>query len=189
MQRIKETTFDQLPDLELLAEVKMSRVYHHLVGDAPIGIITAYRGEQTEEQSIQHNKALASSVRSAGFGFFWVDGAWIENEGTEDETHVSEVSLFIIGNESNDNKLFDFLQLSAQRFNQDGFVFKASYSTDVGVYDANGNLDMDFSQVNMDKLSSIYTKLKTGPHAGRSFFFEGVRAPIGYAGKLRKLKE
>lgn len=185
LKMIKETHFSELPDLELLTEVKLSRVYHYFTGDIPVGIITAFRGEETEETNVRNNRQLASTLRSAGFGYTWVDGAWVENEGTPQETHVSEVSILVAGEQGSDDKLFSTLQQGAQRYNQDAFVFKPSGSdAKIGIYDKSGNLEMSFDSARLDQIGTIYTKLRSGGHEGRSFVFEGERLPVGYAGRL-----
>lgn len=181
---IKETTFDQLPDMELLTEVKLSRVYHYFTGDVPVGIITAFRGENDLETNTRLNKQLAASLRSDGFGYTWVDGAWIENQGTDEESHVSEVSILAAGPKGSDEKLFSSLKDAAQKYNQDAFVFKAGTAKKIGIYDKSGNMEMSFDQARLDRLGEIYTKLRSGSHEGRAFVFEGERDPAGFVSRL-----
>jgi len=182
---IRETSFDALPDVELLTEVKLSRVYQYFTDDMPVGIITAFRGEHTLEENTRRNKQLASTLRSAGFGYTWVDGAWVENEGTPEESHVSEVSILVSGENGTDKKLFSTLKQSAQKYNQDAFVFKGTGSDGkIGIYDKSGKLEMSFDRARLDSIGEIYTKLRSGSHSDRAFVFEGERDPVGYAGRL-----
>ena len=187
---IKETTFDALPDMELLIEVKLSRVYNYFTGTMPVGIITAFRGERNLDDNTKMNKQLASSLRSKGFGYTWVDGAWVENEGTPEESHVSEVSILVSGKEGSDRTLFSALQAGAQKYNQDAFVFKGSGSDGkIGIYNKDGKLEMTFDRARLDQIGSIYTKLRSGGHENRSFVFEGERDPVGYVGRLAGLTD
>lgn len=183
VKTLNEGKFSDEPDLELLNEVKLSRVYNHFTGKRPVGIITAFRGERTEHENVRANRALASELKNAGFGFVWVDGAWVENPGTAEESHEKEVSMLVIGNEGEDEKLFNALKAGAQKYDQEGFVFKGADGR-VGVYNAQGSEEVSFNNINMDKLSDIYTRLRHGSHKGRSFFFEGVRDSKGFIGKL-----
>jgi len=183
MRKLNEGKFSDEPDLELLNEVKLSRVYNHFTGKRPVGIITAFRGERTAEENLRANRALASELKNAGFGFVWVDGAWVENTNTPEETHEKEISMLVIADKGEDQKLFDALKDGARKYEQEGFVFKG-VDGKVGVYNAQGKEDIYFNYINMDKLSDIYTKLRHGSHKGRAFFFEGVRDSKGFIGKL-----
>jgi len=187
---ITETSFDTLPDLELLTEVKLSRVYHYFTGDKTVGIITAFRGEYTLEENTRKNKELASSLRSLGFGYTWVDGAWIENKGTDEESHVSEVSILVAGEPGTDDKLFNALQSAAMKYNQDAFVFKGSNdNAKIGIYDKNGKVEITFDNARLDRIGDVYTRLRSGSHSNRSFVFEGERDPVGYSCKLLNLSD
>lgn len=181
---INETSFDSLPDIELLTEVKLSRVYEYFTSKMPVGIITAFRGENDLETNTRLNKQLAASLRSAGFGYTWVDGAWIENQGTDKEFHVSEVSILVSGKEGTGEKLFTNLKNAAQQYNQDAFVFKSDNSKKIGIYDKNGNLEMSFDRTRLDKIGDVYTKLRSGSHKNKSFVFEGERDPVGFVSRL-----
>ena len=191
----KKSTIIEQQDIELLLEVKLSRVHNHLQGPRPIAIITAFRGsyERTLQDNIRLNKELADTVRMQGFGFIWIDGAWVENKGEENEKHVSEVSLMIIGdeNEKSAKKLFNLLVSSAKKYNQDGFIFKGlGEGSPVTLFDKNGNEVLTFNKVSMDKLADIYSRLRSGSHRGRTFIFEGERVDErpGFFSRLISLK-
>lgn len=166
-----------------LNEVKLSRVFSHFKSDRPVGIITAFRGEYPVEENTKRNQQLASKLRSEGFGYVWVDGAWIENKGTDDEETVSEVSLMIIGQKGEGDKLFNFLQQAAQTYDQEAFVFKGE-DQHIGVYSGSGEKEMEFSEIRMDQVADVYSRLRSGSQEGRSFFFEGERTADGWASKL-----
>lgn len=181
---IRETTFSELPDLELLTEVKLARVYQYFTGDIPVGLVTAFRAENGIKLNTQLNKQLASFLRNQGFGFSWVDGAWIENQGTDNEVQASEVSILVSAEKGESEKLFRALVDAAKKYNQDAFVFKSGEDKEIAVYDKNGNPVTSFSRANLDQIGEIYTKLRQGSHRNRSFVFGGERDPVGFMGKL-----
>lgn len=169
----------------ILNEVKLARVYQYFQdGDMPVGIITAFRGENDAELNTRLNKQLAATLRNKKFGYSWVDGAWVENQGTPEEVHVSEVSILVAASPGRDDELFKALVDGAQKYNQDAFVFKRGDSDKIGIYDKTGKLDMEFSKARIDKLGDIYTKMRGGQHGGRSFIFEGVRDSPGFIARL-----
>ena len=70
----------------IITEIKMSRVLKHFTQqEYPVGIITALRGDLDRKNYVARNKSLASFLRSKNYGFVYVDGAWIENQGKENE--------------------------------------------------------------------------------------------------------
>jgi len=186
LEFLKESTIQEQPDLEMINEVKLSRVYNHFTSNKPVGIITAFRGERTMKDNISANQQLASSLRNAGFGFVWVDGAWVENQGTDKESHEEETSIMVVGNEGDDDKMFTLLKSESRKYEQDGFLFKSSDGP-AGVYDSSGNEIMSFNRINIDKLSSVYTRLRQGSHKGRSFFFGSERPMKGFMSRLMEI--
>lgn len=193
VKMITETTFDKVPDVELLTEVKLSRVYNIFTNPAfAVGIISAFRGDadRTLEMNVRDNRALAADLRNAGFGYSWIDGAWIENRGTDEERHASEVSILVTSDQRNQDKLFRMLVDGAKRYNQDAFIFqKAGENEPVRLFDKNGTEIMKFSTIRMDQIADNYSRLRSGSHAGRSFVFESLRSPVGFFGRLAGLKD
>ncbi len=190
---ITETTFDKIPDMELLTEVKLSRVYNIFNNpEFAVGIISAFRGDagRTLEMNVRDNRALATDLRNAGFGYSWIDGAWIENRGTEQERHASEVSILVTSDEKRQDKLFNMLVNGAKQYNQDAFIFQqADEDAPVKLFDKNGKELMSFNNIRMDQIADNYSRLRSGGHAGRSFVFEEVRSPVGFFGRMAGLKD
>lgn len=191
MKLSKKVRINEQPDLEPLLEVKLSRLYQHFKGDAPVAIITAFRGERDLATNTKLNRELASTLRSAGLGYVWVDGSWIENSGSPDENHVSEVAILAIGNgeSQSDDKLLSTLSSAATKYDQDGFIFKGVGHAPLKLYDKNGEVVTSFERVSMDTISDMYTKLRSGNHKGRSFVFEAERTPVGFMGRMMGLSE
>lgn len=180
-------------DTNVLNEVKLSRVYTIFTDPKfAVGIISAFRGDagRTLEMNVADNRALAADLRNAGFGYSWIDGAWIENEGTEQERHATEVSILVTSDAKNQDKLFDMLVSNSAHYNQDAFIFqRAGEEEPVALYDKVGKEILSFDKVRMDQLADNYSRLRSGGHAGRTFIFEKVRSPVGYFGRLAGLKD
>lgn len=176
----------------LLSEVKLSRVWKQLSDDeTSVGIITAFRGGNSYEENVKLNKQLASKLRSKGFGFTFVDGAWVENEGTDEEITVSEDSIFVTAPKNKTEELFSVLVDAAKKYDQDGFSFKrAGSNSKYEIIDKNGKVDMTFNKVKFNKLADIYTKLRG--KKGSFVFEEIAHTSAGFVANIlnrAKLKE
>lgn len=172
---------------ELLLEIKLSRVLTHFTKDYPVAIITTFRAENTLEQNTKQNKEFARQVRAAGYGYVFVDGGWIENKGTDKETQVTEIALFIQAPKDDKGKLFDLLVKASQKYNQDGFLYRGQESDwKTVIFNKKGRLDVSFDKISMDKMTEFFTKLRSGSHRGRSFVFENVRQEKSWIARLKE---
>ena len=169
---------------DFLSEASLGRVWQHMKSNRAVVILTAFRGERPEKDNIKLNKELASKVRAAGWGFFWVDGVWIENEGTPKENHVSEVSLFVIGDETDDLRANAVKW--AKDYNQDAVAYKPAGKNQVEIVNKQGKTEFTLTNVKLDKMSEIYTRIRRGKKSGgRTFVFESVRSPLTWIGRLQ----
>jgi hypothetical protein len=159
---------------QYLTETSLGRVWQH-VNNPKIAcaIITAFRGDKTYAANMQNNKKLASEVRSNKFGYFFVDGSFIENKGKEDEKRVREDSIFIVGNENDDSKLKTLIIKQGKKYNQDGVIFKPSNSTSAILIDLKNNKEIDIGKWHPNRISDYMTKLF---HKRGSFVFESAIA-------------
>lgn len=167
-----------------LQEASLSRVWKNTKSNRPFALLTAFRGEYTYEKNVQLNKKLAAQLRKEGHGFFFVDGAWIENQGTEDEIEVSEDSIFVIGNEGDDVNFLKKMIVHGKEYNQDNVLVKTKDG--VKIYDQQGKVTFDVGTLSPGKMSSIYTKLRNNKKSN-TFVFESERVDGGWI--LRKLQE
>lgn len=173
----------------LLSEVKLARIWKHFDNDnTSVGIITAFRGNYDYNQNVKRNQELANILRKNGFGYTFVDGSWVENEGTDDEITVSEDSIFVTSDKFNSQKLRKLLVDMSKIYDQDGFSFKeAGTKSKYDIIDKNGKVLDSFKNVHFNKLASIYTKLRGG---NGSFVFEEIaHVHAGYAMRLLKTNE
>ena len=73
-----------------LKETTLSRVFRHFQNkEIPVAIVTAFRGDKTYEENVKSNKVLAGKIKSAKYGYVYVDGHWLEKSG-DDKVDVKE---------------------------------------------------------------------------------------------------
>ena len=167
-----------------IQEASLSRVWQHAKSDRPIALLTAFRGEYDRDENVRRNKELAATVRKLGYGFFFVDGYWIENQGTPEEVHVSEDSLFVIAPEGTDEKFRQQMIELGVKYNQDGVLIKDKEGAKV--YDKSGGVMFDVGTLSPGKAGEMYTKLRNNKKSN-TFVFEGERDDLGFIGRLQKL--
>lgn len=168
-----------------LNEASLSRVWQHAESDRPIALLTAFRGEYDREENVRRNKALAATIRKLGYGFFFVDGYWIENAGTPQEVHVAEDSIFVIAPKGSDEDFKQkMLQLGA-KYNQEGVLIKTTDGAKV--YDTNGGVMFDVGTLKPGKVGEIYTRLRNNKKAN-TFVFESERDDLGWLQRLAGMK-
>jgi hypothetical protein len=106
-------------------ESSLSRVWQHVKdNNKTIVIFTAFRDEYEYKDNIKHNKAFAAELKKAGFGYFYVNGFFPENEGTDKEVNVKEDSIFAIGSGEKGKELISLCHKLANSRNQDSIIVK-----------------------------------------------------------------
>ena len=109
--------------MENINESSLSRVWKHFEDkDTTIVILTSFRDEFGYKDNIATNKKFASEIKKAGFGYFYVNGYFPENEGTEDEVNVKEDSIFCIAKGAEGKKLIALCHKLANSRNQDSII-------------------------------------------------------------------
>ena len=164
-------------------ESSLSRVWQHFDNpDRAVGILTAFRGEHTRDENLSRNKSLAASIRKLGYGFFYVDGYWVENQGTPEEVAVAEDSIFVVGR-ADDLAFAENLHRLGNQYNQDAVLVKDANGTRLifkdGTEQALGNLSPG-------GLGQAYTKLRNNK-ASNTFVFKEERDDLGFIARLAGL--
>lgn len=163
-----------------LTEASLVRLYGHTV-NRNVGAISAFRGRYTLSENRTRNAKLASDIRSAGFGYYKMEGHYIEGYKTDKQKDVHEEAFFIIGDEGNDNgKLKGFLRKAGARYNQDSVLYKAFNNKNailIGTQsaDEDGNpvtfpglgKEVSVGEFKPMRMGEFYSKMK-----GKSFTFE-----------------
>ena len=163
----------------VLEEGSLSRIYRHTI-DRNIGMLTAFRGRYSRADNRKRNSQLESDIRSAGFGFFRIDGHYVEGFGSDRERDVREEVFLVIGDKGNDNgRLKGFLRKAGAKYNQDSVFYKPFEGKAVLIgtqaKDEDGNavefpgLGVEFAvgEFKPMKMGQFYSKMK-----GRAFVFE-----------------
>jgi hypothetical protein len=163
-----------------LNEATLVRLYRHTT-DRNIGIISAFRGRYTKQENMKRSSDLESLIRAAGFGFYRLEGHYIEGYGSEQSKDVKERSYLIIGNKGDDSgNLKGFLRKMGGKFNQDSVLYKpfdskAAVLIGTQAQDEDGNavefpgMGKEFSvgEFKPMKVNQFYSKMK-----GKPFVFE-----------------
>lgn len=166
----------------MLDEGSLSRLWKHTT-ERNIGMLTAYRGRYPVSENKKRNAKLQADIRSAGFGFFRVEGHYIEGYGSEVEKDVKEQSFLVIGEIGNDNgKLKGFLKKWGAKYNQDSVFYKSFDNKGMLIgtqsKDEDGNA-VDFPGMGTEykvgdfhpmKMGQFYSKMK-----GKPFVFESYQ--------------
>lgn len=188
MELTKELELDLRKKIELepLDESTLSRVWQHTQDkDTAFAILTAYRNERHSFENFKLNLVLANKVHRLGFGYFFLEGHTIENEGTPTETKVEEQSIFVIAKpkskQASERMKHDLLEL-AKAYEQEGIFWKPAGENNGYIASSDGSLSGPLS-LSPDKIGTYYSKLKTGSHAGRDFKFEAALIPRNINGK------
>lgn len=169
---------------EYLSESSLSRVYHHIKSEIPLVVMTAFRGNFTYKENVSRNKQLASMVKRTGYGYFYVDGHWVEKDGNNSDD-TSEDSIFIIGNENDNGKLLKLATQWMKKYNQDSVVFKPENSEKIVLLYQDGK-KVDIGKFSPDKVAQAYTRLRG--KGERTFVFESAWIEKNWIGKLAELK-
>ena len=174
----------------IINESSLSRVWQHVNSDRPFAILTGFRGDYEPEINQQRNRAIAADIKNAGFGYFYLDGYWIENEGTENERHVKEDSIFAIGSAKTQQKFLETVKNLGKDFEQEAILIK--YDDKIVVHElATGN-EKVLNNFNAGVLGSIYSQLRNNKKAN-TFIFENERDGHGFIWHIgeaaRKKKE
>lgn len=166
---------------ENLEESTLSRVY--TMANDPnrvFAILTAYRGTLSAKENEARNRQLQSQVRKSGYGFFKVDGHWIENEGTPEELEVAEKSFFVSAPKNEDENAFKAFTVKVlKQYDQDAAVIKLG-DNNVALVDKSGKVFAQIGKFNINKVATMYSKLRNG----KTFVFESASTPDSYFSRL-----
>ena len=171
-------------------EASLSRVWQHFANpDHTVAILTAFRGrhdydpeltaDEVYHKNVKRNKELASELTRLGYGFFFVDGHWIENQGSEHELAVKEDSIFVIGSRKNTAFAQDIHHLG-NMFNQDAVLVKDDKGTRLINRD---DSEYELGDIKPGQMGDMYTRLRNNKQAN-SFVFESERDELGWIARL-----
>jgi len=152
-----------------LTETTLSRLWKHANNkNIPVSIITAFRSENTNKENLQRNKVLAAKVKNAGYGYFFLEGHWIENTGTEDEVKVKESSIFIVGNNNDNGRLVGLIKQFINDYEQEAAIIKREGMDIFELIYNNGKVEK-IGKLKPNNIDNIYSKIRRG---NKTFIFE-----------------
>lgn len=161
----------------LINESSLSRILSHVNNERDFAILTAYRGIYSHNENKIRNSVLAADIKKLGYGFFHLDGFYIENMNTSDERHVKEDSLFVISN--GDPAFQKHIQEFSEKYDQEAWLLKTDgrvYSVDTISKERN-----DLGSYHPGKIGEFYSRLKTVYNG--VFMFEDAREEKGNLAK------
>ncbi|MDX8383503.1 MAG: hypothetical protein R8M45_05440 [Ghiorsea sp.] len=173
--------------MNILSETSLSRVWKHLTDDqTTVVILTAFRDEIPKKDNLIGNKLIAFKIKSAGFGYFFVDGYFPENLGTDREVNVSEDSIFAISQSPADSKrLITLCHKLSRNFNQDSIIVKEP-SGAIYFYEKDGKkIKFEKQKISPNKIGLWYTQLRNNKKAN-TFIFEDAYMGKGSIGSFSK---
>jgi hypothetical protein len=175
---------------EIILEASLGRVWQHFNNpDMSVAILTAFRGRDLGDESlddselyqrnVSRNRKLVSQLEKRGYGYIYVDGHWIENQGTPEERLVKEDSVFVAVKNAGPD-FAEFIHQLGNSFNQDAVVVKDSKGTRLIFKDGS---EIPLGNIKPGQLGDIYTKLRNNKQAN-TFVFESERTELGWVARL-----
>lgn len=163
---------------ETLHESSLSRITNH-IQNRNVGIISAHRGNLTDDENRANTILLKDAIRQHGFGHNVVHGVYTENKGTPHERVVHEHSYLVHGHIGDDNgKLKTFLTQQGARFNQDSILHKAHNEPDAKLIGTSHNSDWlkkgeesNIGTFHPNRVAEFHSALRNK----KTFVFESVK--------------
>jgi hypothetical protein len=101
---------------KIINEEELSRVWK-MNRENIWAIITAYRGDNDEKTNKELNKKLMNDIRSQGYGYWEVDGRWVEVTDEGEKQDVGERSLFVSAEKDSDpEKFLSFIKKMTEKY-------------------------------------------------------------------------
>jgi hypothetical protein len=157
-----------------LDEASLGRVLQHIQGKKNVknwGMLTAYRYINTPNQNKKLNKQLESELRSKGYGFFKVEGHWVECQDANLSYNdcppnllkdAIEESLFVPNISAKD------IHKLGKKYGQDAVIFGGEQTKgNATLIFKDGKVD-NIGKFSPDKIQQAYSKLK----GGKTFVFQ-----------------
>jgi hypothetical protein len=155
-----------------LVEAKLSRVFQYVEDDKKdFGILSAFRGGNSEKENKARHEELKKMVRQMGYGFIELRGGYKGDEG-----YVEELSL-LVPNVTKKN-IVDlgrkFQQHSVMYKNDQDFYYIGT-NEEAGVGKVLMRFKKGVGQDNLElakhKVVDFFSSLKKGPHSDTKFVF------------------
>jgi hypothetical protein len=166
--------------LDEAARRSLARTWQLAQTGKVIGLITAFRGENTYQVNLARNQQLAQDLRRFGFGYIPVVGTSVENirdpqtgQETGEKRRVEEQSFLVSFPDTMPNERLADLMLSlVHKYGQEAAIVKYGDFPDAFLL-RNDGTQISLGAWSKDRLAQFYTRMKYGADApNRSFTFE-----------------
>jgi len=158
----------------------LSRLLSRIKGRA-FGVLTAFRGEYSYKENLKRNGKMRLDLYQQGLhGFYQLIGHFIENQGTEDEQDVVELSYLVVKPDDMDQDVFiNALVKIGSRWDQESVLIGIPTESghDTFLYSGDGSHFKIGSSMTLDKAGEFYSVMKSKQNV--PFVFEGHRVPSG----------
>jgi len=157
-----------------LDEASLGRVLQHIQGKKNVknwGMLTAYRYVNTPNQNKKLNKQLEAELRASGYGFFKVEGHWVEcQDGNLSYSDCPpnllkdaiEESLFV------PNITAKQIHKLGKKYGQDAVIFGGEQTKGNATLIFKDGKVENIGKFSPDKIQQAYSKLK----GGKTFVFQ-----------------
>lgn len=158
---------------EYIVESSLSRIMQHIEKDSNFGVMSPFRGDNTDKQNEDSYKELASLVRKMGYGYIALKGGYQEENG-----FINEKSLFILN--ISKKEMIDL----GKKYDQHSVIVKDKGSFEMIGTNKNagiGKVLVKFDTTKGKNLSldnggeifkQFFSQLVKGSHRGRKFQFK-----------------
>lgn len=163
-----------------LDEASLGRVLQHIQGKKNVknwGMLTAYRYSNTPNQNKKLNKQLEADLRAKKYGFFKVEGHWVEcQDGNLSYSDCPpnllkdaiEESLFIPNITAKD------IHKLGKKYGQDAVIFGGEQTKGNATLIFKDGKVENIGKFSPDKIQQAYSKLK----GGKTFVFQPEKPKV-----------
>lgn len=166
---------------EFLQETSLSRQWYHFTDvKHEAGIMSAFRAQYRDRPEVQAARTLelAGKISSAGFGYVFADGHFVEEGPNGTKIPVEETSVIING--GTDGKLKGFMRKWRSEYDQDSVIYKPDGSTHIFALSASG--ETDIGEFHPGHIGDNMTQLRGRSHG--TFVFEQAWGTMNFFGHL-----
>lgn len=163
-----------------------------------VGIISAFLSSCSNQENLNRSAKLEDEIRGAGYGFYRLEGQYVEDNAYASEQDVHERAVFVIGKEGEDSgNLKGMLAKMGTQYEQNYILLKPHnenkaylVSTGKNSEGMETNQTTNFcrfeclGQLEPMKLSEYYSQMK-----GRKFLFESYEQADNWMSAYAKYLE
>lgn len=162
---------------QYLAEMSLTRVWQHFTDPStPSGILSASKGDKRPDENARRTLELAGKIRSAGYGYVYVDGRYIE----PGHGPVEETSIAVFGPPGDSGKLKGNMRQWRADYEQDSVLFKPEGTSHAYLLYADKK-EEDIGTFHPNRVAQFMTALR---HTPGTFVFEAAYVTKNFFGRL-----